>query len=178
MGTAGNAHNAIDIIIAENERDPPFKPLAVRRGFKENENVVTLLMGWGVLSAKNWKADVWGPNMNYPQIIKDIYNQQDPFFGTIAVLSPPIANFVKDAGYDTVEKSTEWVQPAPEDEEVAWEVVRLPSLSPVDPTTTTGAWAEWCPPGQSRLTSGGRCSLPWALGSFGGFFLFPPGNQL
>jgi hypothetical protein len=113
MGTVGNGHNAINIIIAENERDSPFKPLAVRRGFRENENVITLFMGWGVLSAKNWKVDVWGPNMNYPQIIKDIYNQQDPFFGTIAVLSPPIANFVKDAGFDTVEKFTDWVQPAP-----------------------------------------------------------------
>ena len=109
MGTVGNGMNAIDVIIAENERDSPFKPLSVRRGFKENENVVTLFTGWGILSAKNWKADVWGPNMNYPQIIKDIYNQQDAMFGTIAVLSPPIARFIADAGYDTAEKFTEWV---------------------------------------------------------------------
>ena len=48
--------------------------------------------------------------MNYPQIIKDIYAQQSPgLFGTTVVLSPPIANFVKDAGFDTVEKLTEWV---------------------------------------------------------------------
>ena len=48
--------------------------------------------------------------MNYPEIIKEIYNTQDGIlFGTCAVLSPPIANFVKDAGYDTVEKFTEWV---------------------------------------------------------------------
>ena len=109
MGTVGNAMNAINVIIAENERDSPFKPLSVRRGFKENENVITLFVGWGILSAKNWKADVWGPNMDYPQIIKDIYNQQDPMFGTIAVLSPPIAKYVADAGYDTAEKFTEWV---------------------------------------------------------------------
>ena len=101
--------NAINVIIAENERDSPFKPLSVRRGFKEDENVVTLFVGWGILSAKNWKVDVWGPNMNYPQIIKDIYGQQDAMFGTITVLSPPIARFVTDAGYDTVEKFTEWV---------------------------------------------------------------------
>jgi hypothetical protein len=82
----------------------------VRRGFKENENVVTLFMGWGILSAKNWAATVWGPNMDYPGIIKEIYQTQDgTLFGTCAVLSPPIANFVKDGGYDTVEKFTEWV---------------------------------------------------------------------
>jgi hypothetical protein len=110
MGTVGNAQNALATIIAENERDSPFKPFSVRRGFKENENVVTLVTGWGVLSAANWKVNVWGPDMNYPQIAKDIYNQQNPgLFGTFIILSPPIANFVKDAGYDTVEKFTEFV---------------------------------------------------------------------
>jgi len=110
MGTVGNPMNLINIIIAENEELSPFKPLAVRRGFKEGENVVTLLMGWGMLSAKAWKADVWGSNMNYPQIVKDIYSQTDPMFGSIAVLSPPIANFVKDGGYATAEDFTKWVQ--------------------------------------------------------------------
>jgi hypothetical protein len=109
MGTVGNPMNLINIVIAENEELSPFKPLAVRRGYKEGENVVTLLMGWGMLSAKAWKADVWGSNMNYPQIIKDIYNQTDPMFGSIAVLSPPIANFVKDGGYATAEDFTKWV---------------------------------------------------------------------
>jgi hypothetical protein len=110
MGTVGNPMNLINIIIAENEELSPFKPLAVRRGFKEGENVVTLLMGWGILSAKAWKANVWGSTMDYPKIIKDIYNQTDGMFGSIAVLSPPIANFVKDGGYATGEDFTKWVQ--------------------------------------------------------------------
>jgi hypothetical protein len=110
MGTVGNAQNALATIIAENEKDSPFKPLSVRRGYKEGENIVTLFNGWGILSAANWKVDRWGPDMNYPQIIKDIYEQQSPgLFGTFLVLSPPIADFVKDAGYDTVEKLTEFV---------------------------------------------------------------------
>jgi len=130
MGTVGNPMNAINIIIAENEEDSPWDPLSVRRGrgegmmrfgmgnakpegFKKGENVVTLFMGWGVLSAKNWYANVWGDEMNYPQIIKDIYKTQDgSLFGTCAVLSPPIADFVKDAGFDTVEKFTKWVMEA------------------------------------------------------------------
>jgi hypothetical protein len=130
MGTVGNAQNALALIIAENEEDSPFEPLSVRRSnapagmgygfgsagggnapkFKRGDNVVTLFTGWGILSAANWKVNVWGPDMNYPQIIKDIYGEQNPgLFGTFVVLSPPIANFVKDAGYDTVEKLTEWV---------------------------------------------------------------------
>ena len=48
--------------------------------------------------------------MNYPEIIKEIYGTQDGhLFGTCAVLSPPIANYVRDGGFDTVEKFTEWV---------------------------------------------------------------------
>ena len=39
----------------------------------------------GAFSAKNWAADVWGPNMNYPEIIKEIYNAQD---GTLFELAP------------------------------------------------------------------------------------------
>jgi hypothetical protein len=110
MGTVGNAQNALATIIAENEKDSPFKPFSVRRGFKEGENIITTLTGWGILSAANWKVNVWGPDMNYPQIIKDIYNEQSPgLFGTFVVLSPPIADFVKDAGYDTIEKLTNWV---------------------------------------------------------------------
>jgi hypothetical protein len=124
MGTVGNPMNAINVIIAENEEKSPWEPLSVRRGkvagfgaqpagYKKGENIVTPLIGWGILSAANWKVNVWGPDMNYPQIIKDIYNQQSPgLFGTFVVLSPPIADFVKDAGYDTVEKLTEFVTEA------------------------------------------------------------------
>lgn len=115
MGTVGNPMNAINIVIAENERDSPWKPFAVRKGYKPNQNIVSLFEGWGVLSAKNWSANVWGKVMDYPQIIKDIFMTHDSsLFGATAVLSPPIANFVKDAGYDTVEKFTDWIMKAPE----------------------------------------------------------------
>jgi len=109
MGTVGNTANLVNVIIAENEELSPWEPYAVRRGFRKDENVVTIFIGWGILSAKNWKVNAWSSNMNYPQIIKDIYQQQDSLFGTIAVLSPPIAEFVRDGGFDTVEKFTEWV---------------------------------------------------------------------
>jgi len=115
MGTVGNPMNLINIVIAENERDSPWKPFSVQKGFKPGENIVSLFEGWGVLSAKNWSANTWGKEMNYPQIIKDIFNTQDAsLFGATAILSPPIANFVKDAGFDTAEKFTGWLMQAPE----------------------------------------------------------------
>ncbi len=104
MGTVGNPMNLINIVIAENEKESPWDPLAVRKGFKKNENIVSLFEGWGVLSAKNWRANNWQKEMNFPRIIKDIFKTQAPFlFGATAVLSPPIAHFVKNAGYNTVD---------------------------------------------------------------------------
>ncbi len=135
MGTVGNAQNALATIIAENEEASPFEPLSVRRSnvqagrgygfgnapggaspkYKKGDNVVTLLSGWGVLSAANWKVNAWQSLMDYPKIIKGIHEQQNPgLFGTFIILSPPIANFVKDAGYDTVEALNKYVtQPDP-----------------------------------------------------------------
>jgi hypothetical protein len=104
MGTVGNPMNLINIVIAENEKESPWEPFSVRKGFKKNENIVSLFEGWGVLSAKNWRANNWAKEMDFPRIIKDIFKTQAPFlFGATAVLSPPIANFVKNAGYNTVD---------------------------------------------------------------------------
>ena len=103
MGVVGNPMNLINIVLGENEEESPWEPFSVRKGFKQNENIVSLFEGWGVLSAANWRASSWGKDMNYPGIIKSIFDQQGGLFGATAVLSPPIANFVKNAGYNTVE---------------------------------------------------------------------------
>jgi hypothetical protein len=115
MGTVGNPMNLINIVVGENERESPWPPFSVRKGFKQNENIVSLFEGWGVLSAKNWRANNWGKEMNFPQIIKDIFATQAPFlFGATAILSPPIAKFVKDAGYDTIDKFKEFLAKNPD----------------------------------------------------------------
>jgi len=105
MGTVGNPANLINVIIAENEELSPWEPLSVQRGFRKGENIVTLFSGWGILSARNWAITDWSNTPNYSKNIQDIYRMQNPgLFGTFAVLSPPIANFVRDEGFDTVEK--------------------------------------------------------------------------
>ncbi|MBN2420291.1 MAG: hypothetical protein JXL81_12955 [Deltaproteobacteria bacterium] len=112
MGVIGNHGNAINMVIAENEEKSPFKPFSVRLGFEKGENVVSLFEGWGILSAANWAANRWGGDMDYPQIMKDITAQQGFLFGTIFVLSPPIANFVKQK-YNTIEELEKAISPAP-----------------------------------------------------------------
>jgi len=110
MGTVGNPVNLMNVIVAENEELSPWEPISVRRGFKKDENVVTLFSGWGILSARNWAITDWGATPNYSKNIQDIYRMQNPsLFGTFVVLSPPVADFVRNEGFDTVEKLTEFV---------------------------------------------------------------------
>jgi len=112
MGVIGNPMNWNQIIIAENEEASPWKPFHVRRGFKPNDSVVTLCEGWGLLSAANSKYSVWRREMDFAADLKEIVNGQGSLFGAMAVLNPTVANFIKDQGFDTVEKLTEWLQPA------------------------------------------------------------------
>jgi len=114
MGVVGNPMNLINIVLGENEEESPWEPFAVRKGYRKNENIVSLFEGWGVLSAANWRSASWGREMDYPAIIKSIFDQQGTMFGATAILSPPIANFVKNAGYNTVEEFEKFLStPAP-----------------------------------------------------------------
>jgi len=115
MGVIGNPANYTNIVIAENEKESPWKPFSVRHGFKPEESVVSIFEGWGVISAKNSKYAVWQKDMNFAEELKNIFNDQDQLFGGIAVLSPAVANYVKDEGYDTVDKLTDWLYQGPDE---------------------------------------------------------------
>jgi hypothetical protein len=140
-----------NVIIAENEENSPWQPYHVRKGFKPADSVVTLCEGWGVLSAKNSKYSVWQKEMDFPGILKKIVNDQDGLFGAIAVLSPPVANYIKEAGYDTVEKLTQYLLAPAEGQ-------------PAKPPLPKG------PPGMSRglpltiVVTGGANNNYWSYG--------------
>jgi len=109
MGVVGNPMNWNNIVIAENEEDSPWQPFHVRHGYKPTDNVVSLFEGWGIISAKNSKFSKWTKEPDFPGDIKRILNDQDMLFGATAVLSPVVAHFVKEAGFDSVEKFTQWI---------------------------------------------------------------------
>jgi len=113
MGVIGNPANYANIVIAENEKESPWQPFSVRHGFKPDESVVSIFEGWGVISAKNSKFAVWSKDMNFAGELKNILNDQDQLFGGVAVLSPAVADYVKDEGYDSVDKLTDWLYKSP-----------------------------------------------------------------
>ncbi|MGA2511586.1 MAG: hypothetical protein ABSG27_15310 [Candidatus Acidiferrales bacterium] len=51
--------------------------------------------------------------MNFAAELKNIFNDQDQLFGAVAVLSPAVAAYIKDEGYDTVDKLTDWLYQSP-----------------------------------------------------------------
>ena len=111
MGVIGNPMNWNNVIMAENEESSPWKPFHVRRGFKPDDSVVTLCEGWGILSAKNSRYSVWAREMDFSGTLKKIVADQDGLFGAMAVLSPPVANYIKEEGFDTVEKLVQFLTP-------------------------------------------------------------------
>jgi hypothetical protein len=111
MGVIGNPMNWNNVIMAENEEESPWQPFHVRRGFKPSDSVVTLCEGWGILSAKNSKYSVWEKEMDFSGTLKKIVNDQDMLFGAMAVLSPPVANFIKEEGFETVEELEKFLAP-------------------------------------------------------------------
>jgi hypothetical protein len=111
MGVIGNPMNWNNVIMAENEEASPWQPFHVRRGFKPNDSVVTLCEGWGILSAKNSRYSVWAREMDFSGTLKKIVADQDTLFGAMAVLSPPVANYIKEEGFDTVEKLVQFLTP-------------------------------------------------------------------
>jgi hypothetical protein len=159
MGTVGNPANLVNIILAENEEMSPWEPLSVRRGFRRGESVITLLQGWGVLSAKNWAVVDWSSTPDYAGTIRDIYRQQDPMMGTFAVLSPPIAQFIYDAGFTTVDKLNDFVR------------VPDPNAKPLIPSASKGATAT--KPGTQAggnfnvIVTGSTNNNYWMIGGMG-----------
>ena len=104
MGVVGNPTNGTNIVIAENESASPWQPFHVQKGFKPEESIVSIFTGWGVVSAKNSVYGVWAKEMNFTSQLQNIFKTQDPMFGATAILSPTVANYLKQEGHDTMEE--------------------------------------------------------------------------
>ena len=104
MGVVGNPTNYTNIVIAENEQASPWQPFSVQKGFKPGDSVVSIFTGWGMISAKNSVYGVWAKKMNFTQQLTNIFKTQDPMFGATAVLSPVVANYLKQEGHDTMKE--------------------------------------------------------------------------
>ncbi len=108
MGSQGNNLNYNNLVIAENEGASPWVPLHVQKGFKAEENVVSLFRGLGIVpgqGARGTSTDT----PKYEEQFSDLFSVFTGFFGGLVVADPLIANHLKDRGYDTKDKLIDWL---------------------------------------------------------------------
>ncbi len=118
MAVVGNPTNWVNVIVAENEADSPWQPFSVQKGFKPDENVVSIFVGWGLLSSANSAKVAWTKEMDLAGQMKALSDDQGWLFGATFVLSPVIANLVRDQGYDSVDKLVDYLwKPGPGQEQ-------------------------------------------------------------
>jgi hypothetical protein len=108
-GGQGNNLNYNNVVIAEDEKNSPWTPFHVQKGFKPEENVVSLFNGWDVRMGHGAKGA--GAVMpKFDEQISSMFPTLARMFNILVILDPLTAkSLVEDQGYDTKEKLQEWL---------------------------------------------------------------------
>jgi hypothetical protein len=109
-GSQGNVINYSNLIIPENEEASPWEPLHVQKGFKKEENVISLFFGFGIQQAQGG----WGLGIKpVPHYQEAMVCNCVPFatiFGALIVADPLVANGLVELGYKKKEDLAAWLQ--------------------------------------------------------------------
>jgi hypothetical protein len=108
-GGQGNNLNYNNVVIAEDEKNSPWTPFHVQKGFKPDENVVSLFNGWDVRMGHGAKGA--GAVMpKFDEQISSMFPTLARMFNILVILDPLTAkSLVGDQGYDTKEKLQAWL---------------------------------------------------------------------
>ncbi|MBZ5502635.1 MAG: hypothetical protein LAN59_10420 [Acidobacteriia bacterium] len=87
----------------------PWAPLHVQKGFKAEENVVSLFRGLGIVPGQGARGTGVNENPRYEEQFSDLFSVFTGFFGALVIPDPLIAQSLKERGYDTKEKLAEWL---------------------------------------------------------------------
>ena len=109
LGSVGNNLNYNNVVIAENESESPWPPFHVQRGFKAEENVVSLFRGLGVVPGQVARGSSVNQNPEFDHQLSDLFSTFTGFFGALIIADPLVAKRLKEQGYDTKEKLIDWL---------------------------------------------------------------------
>jgi len=99
--STGNTANYNNMCCAENEENSVWEPFHVRKGYKKEENTVSLFRGWNVLSFNT------GPAQRMLEVAKSLAG---PFGISLTfVIDPLVAKSLNTEGYDDPMKFSEWL---------------------------------------------------------------------
>ncbi len=107
-GGQGNNLNYNNVVIAEDEKNSKWPPFHVQKGFKPEENVVSLFNGWDIRMGHGAKGA--GAVMpKYDEQISSMFPTLARMFSILVVLDPLTVSGLVDQGYDTKEKLQQWL---------------------------------------------------------------------
>lgn len=109
LGSLGNNLNYNNVVIAEHEDASPWVPFHVQRGFKKEENVVSLFRGLGVVPGQVARGSSANENVQFDYQMSDLFSTFTGFFGALIIADPLVAARLKEQGYDTKEKLIDWL---------------------------------------------------------------------
>jgi hypothetical protein len=110
LGTFGNGVNYNNLILPENEKASPWTPFHVQKGFKAEENVVSVFVGFSISQGQGGIGLGVRPVPLYHEAISYNMIPFGPLFGALTVCDPLVAQGLVELGYDTKEKLADWLQ--------------------------------------------------------------------
>jgi len=110
LGTLGNGVNYNNLILPENEKASPWTPFSVQKGFKQDENVVSLFVGFSISQGQGGIGLGVKPVPQYDEAIRYNFTPFGPLFGALVVCDPLVAQGLVQLGYKTKEQFADWLQ--------------------------------------------------------------------
>ena len=110
MGTQGNVVNYSNLIIPENEKDSPWTPFHVQRGFKPDENIISFFFGFGIQQGQGGRGLGIKPVPHFHEAMAHNVSPFASLFGALIVVDPLVANGLGDLGFKTKEQLADWLQ--------------------------------------------------------------------
>jgi hypothetical protein len=110
MGSQGNVINYSNLIIPENEKDSPWPPFHVQKGFKPEENVISFFFGFCITQGQGGKGLGVKPVPLYNVAMSANVAPFASLFGALFLLDPLVANGLGDLGFKTKDSVTDWLQ--------------------------------------------------------------------
>jgi len=109
MGSQGNIINYNNLIIPENEKDSPWPPFHVQKGFKPEESVVSFFFGFNITQGQGGKGLGVKPIPLYNVAMSANVAPFASLFGALFILDPLVANGLGDLGFKTKDQIADWL---------------------------------------------------------------------
>lgn len=101
--STGNNVNYNNMCCAENEEMSVWEPFHVQKGFKSNENTISIFRGWSVIGFGT------GQSEKLAAVINSFGSVLDSFSAFTFVMDPLAAKNIKREGYQTKQQLSEWL---------------------------------------------------------------------